>query len=99
MGEYTLTEEHAPDGYIKTLKPVKFTVGRDGIVTYTNAVDNPAPIVTPYEDNKQYIVQNVAGAPLPSTGGSGTVFSSVLGAVLVTMAGTALVLKRRRETI
>ena len=97
VGDYTLTENEAPAGYVKTLKPVKFTAGRDGVVTYTNAADNPEPRVVSTENGKQYTIQNEPGAALPNTGGPGTRMIYLLGALLTLSAGITLVLQRRRK--
>ena len=96
-GEYTLEETEPPAGYIKTVKPIKFSADRSGTVTYTNAADNPDPKVVAVDSNKQYTVQNEPGAALPNTGGSGTNLFYILGSVLV--LGTGLMLWRRRRTI
>jgi len=96
-GDYTLTESGAPDGYIKTLQPVKFSVDREGTVTYTNASDNPEPRVIPANDNKQYTVQNEPGVELPATGGSGTGLLYLMGILLMALAGAGLVLMHSRS--
>ena len=94
-GDYTLTETEPPAGYIKTLRAIKFTAGRDGTVTYTNAADNPEPKVKPANDNKQYTVQNEPGAALPNTGGPGTTLIYLLGSILILGAGVLLWRRRR----
>ena len=94
-GDYTLTETEAPDGYVKTLKPVTFTIGWDGTVTYTNAVDNPEPMVTAADSNRQYTIQNEPGAALPATGGPGISLIYFLGIILTCLAGAGLMMRKR----
>ena len=94
-GEYTLTETQAPAGYLKTVQPITFTAGRDGTVTYTNAADNPAPRVTSADSNRQYTIQNEAGAELPQSGGPGTTAFYLLGILLSLISGILLIARRR----
>ena len=44
-----------------------------------------------------YKIPNSSGVELPYTGGSGTIWLYVLGALLVLLSGTGLMLKRRRD--
>ena len=39
-----------------------------------------------------------AGTPLPSTGGSGTLIYTIVGAFLIAVAGVLLVSRRKRKT-
>ena len=47
------------------------------------------------DDNSTIVVKNVSGVPLPNTGGVGTNFIYLVGVVLITLAGTVLMLMRK----
>ena len=95
-GEYTLEETAAPEGYVMTLKPIRFKIA-GAAVTYQNAADNPDPKVVPNAANTQYTIQNEPGAALPATGGPGTDMICLLGFMLTGLAGAGLVMRRRRN--
>lgn len=102
-GDYTLTEVSAPTGYVKTLQPITFTVGRDGTVNYTNTNHNPVieghtSGVTPSNDNTQYTVLNEPGAELPNAGGVGTESFTVLGILLLALAAIGLTMRSRTRS-
>ena len=101
-GEYQLVEVKAPDGYVMTLKPIDFTV-ENGVLTYSDSTNNTAngtkvAYVGADDDTLALLtVKNEPGAALPSTGGTGIRFFTILGSILI--AGAGLLLWRRRSTI
>ena len=96
-GIYKLTETCAPSGYIIMTKDIYFTVSEGG-VTLTN-MDGEAETysdVSLLDDNTTIAVKNTAGAQLPSTGGSGTGFFTILGSILIAGAAGLLLWRRRK---
>ena len=93
-GEYTLEETAAPEGYIKTLKPVRFEIAGKN-VTYQNPEDNPNPKVVSNTANTEYTIQNEPGAVLPATGGPGTDMIYFLGIILTSLAGAGFMMRKR----
>ena len=110
-GIYYLVETKAPDGYIPMEKPVVITVdgnstttkdGKPLYVTYNQegnsaSVSNTGISVTENDGNYTYTltVTNNAGYELPSTGGPGTRLFTILGSMLICLAGALLVRRRR----
>jgi LPXTG-motif cell wall-anchored protein len=88
-GEYTLTEKKPPEGYIITTNAYSFTV-EDGVITGDD-------IDVDEDGNYLITVTNEPGVALPSTGGSGTNLIYLLGIMLTGIAGTGLVMKKRRR--
>lgn len=102
QGNYTLTETKSPDGYRKLPEPITFTIGINGEVTFTN----DEKYISDYQikksegtDNNQitFNVKNDPKAPLPSTGGPGTLLFTLIGVLAVTAAGIYLFLRKDRE--
>ena len=86
---YRLEETRTPAGYIKTEGPYYIYINEDG----TGALDATVThnLITPGDGN-EYIVENVPGAALPNTGGSGTCLFTFLGVLLAGLAGLALLI-------
>lgn len=81
VGEYTVTETKAPEGYVKLN-------GSFTIKIQDDAVDGDVD-VKPLAANKGYVtetVENTTGFELPVTGGIGTLLFSVLGIVFMGVA-------------
>ncbi len=98
-GTYYLVETTAPAGYALLEAPVVITVASSG-VTYNQSgsnlsLSNGGVIHQNAEDPYTLIVTNNAGYELPTTGGPGTRFCSLLGEMMILLACTALVRKRR----
>ncbi|MEG0156669.1 MAG: SpaH/EbpB family LPXTG-anchored major pilin [Anaerovoracaceae bacterium] len=81
---YWLVETKAPANYNKLSGPVEVTF--DGTASETNGYV------------KEKTVENSKGFVLPSTGGMGTMLFTIAGIVLVGIAGTMLVLSRKKNT-
>lgn len=100
-GEYQLTEIMAPDGYVLTLKPIDFKVA-NGVVTFLSSANNTAnsDLVTFTPAGEETLVkikvQNISGASLPYTGGSGTSLIYILGLLLTGLAAAGLVMRKHR---
>ncbi len=102
VGDWTLTEITAPDGYNLLTDPIEFTIsvtwGTDGTPTWTITNDNFTPSMN--DDNEftgswSITIENNSGTELPSTGGMGTTIFYILGAILVCGAGVLLITRRR----
>ena len=96
-GAYTLTETQAPAGYL--------IIG-DGKTTFTVNAASVAGADAETQTSGEaevptgaYVikVQNSAGAELPHTGGSGTALIYLLGIMFLSLAGTGLVMRKRRK--
>lgn len=110
-GEYEVTEEIAPAGYNMLTESFKAEASIAGVeeysTTYVTYFDADGKIVeeavlegkslsTTYPVKASNIlVENNAGAELPSTGGIGTTIFYILGAVLLIGAAVLLVVKKR----
>ena len=97
-GIYKLTEIDAPPGHIIQTKYIYFSVS-DGAVTITDQ-DGNATTYTGVElkdDNSTIVVKNISGTALPNTGGFGTSLIYFTGIMLMGMAGTCLLMQRRRR--
>ena len=93
-GSYVLTEVETPPGYIKTIQNVEFSVDKVGGITDQNNTLNEGKVT--YLD-KQYKIQNEPGKELPNTGGSGTNIFYLLGIMLISIAGTGLLMRKYRK--
>ena len=97
-GDYRITENAAPAGYIRTDTKLYFTIS-EGSVTWMNdsGVEiNEQPMVSYDSEEKAFTVGNTAGAELPATGGSGTLIYTITGIFLITLAGTLLAARKRK---
>lgn len=99
-GKYYLVETAAPAGYILLSEPVEITVSADE-VTY-NQSDNSRSkskagiIHDEVEKTYTLTVTNNAGYELPSTGGPGTRLFTIMGSLLIALAGGIFLWRRRR---
>jgi fimbrial isopeptide formation D2 family protein/LPXTG-motif cell wall-anchored protein len=107
-GTYTLTEEEAPDGYVKLEEPIVFTIdfvnptsAKDWVCDWTYTVENngnSGNLVEGYDLSNgafEIQVQNLTTHTLPSTGGIGTTLFYAVGSVLVIGAVVLLITKKR----
>ena len=104
VGEYRLIETHAPDGYILLDSAIKITVSAGGVTAMqgnsTSQVavkEDPDWVEGQDDDTYQIRVWNNPGAELPSTGGPGTTLIYLLGIMLAGIAGTSLIIRKRRR--
>ena len=103
-GYYKLVETEFPTGYVQTGDDPRFRVKEEngqmvivlidsnGNEVEDGAVSGGARIVN---ENRLVIVGNPPGAALPSTGGPGTKLFSILGGMLILIAGALLIQRRR----
>ena len=97
-GYYQIEETRFPDGYIKLSDNPRFRIKENANhVLEIELINNPDNLLRLEDDKLTIIVGNPPGAALPSTGGSGTRFFTILGSILVMFAG--VVLWRRRRLI
>lgn len=103
-GEYYITEVKAPEGYNKLEKPIKLVISwsaNQEIATgeekasWTYSVDDGQNVNADENGHIQYMVENSAGALLPSTGGIGTTIFYAAGIIL--MAGAVFFVVRRKK--
>ena len=96
-GTYTLTESTAPSGYVKseetwtveiTANGIRSITGSDGTIGTSNGEDGTV----------SYYFKNDVLYDLPESGGSG-IYWYMLGGVLLMMAGSLLVYKKRRGEV
>lgn len=85
-GDYVITEEAAPAGFVKLSAPINFTIESDhtanASVYYVNGTDG---------------VKNYPAA-IPQTGGTGTMLFTVIGGVLVLLAGAMFIVLMRKRS-
>lgn len=97
LGTYHLIETQAPAGYNMRTEPIVITVS-ESKVTYDEGTTLSASGdgVNYDETTKTYtlLITNQTGYELPSTGGPGTAFHTILGAVLTILSGAALIKKK-----
>ena len=94
VGKYELVEVEAPAGYAKLIGSIKFEIEADG--TLKSDPNNNDQYLDLNKDTFLFTVQNEKGAALPSTGGIGTSYHYLLGAFLTLLAGSLMLLKRKR---
>ena len=104
LGEYRLVETKAPDGYLSMEHAMKLFVRIDGIsaMQETGMSDiayegDEAWVSGQDEDTVQVRVWNNPGVILPSTGGRGITIFYMIGLLLMSFAGTGIVMKRCRR--
>ena len=97
-GDYQLVEIDVPAGYIKQDITISFSIA-DGTVDYEDTPDDLIDYEPAKDENPAaFTVSNIAGAELPSTGGSGTLIYTIAGMALIVLAGVLLVSRRKRRT-
>ena len=89
VGDYTLTETAAPEGYNLLDDPITVRIDKDGNVT-TSITEGIVTVIT---------VVNESGVELPSTGGMGTTIFYVVGGTLVVAAAVLLITKKRMHNV
>lgn len=82
VGDYTLTEEKAPEGYALLGEPVGISIAKDGTLTISGG-DGKATIAKDNGDLPVLTVRNSEIYTLPSTGGSGTGTYAAAGTLLM----------------
>ena len=104
-GDYELTENKSPDGYIILSNTVRFTINSDGSITEpTNEKGEKDEDLAVKQDGTSegsiatIVVKNAPGKTLPMTGGSGTL-PYTLGGIALIMASALMYgfRMRRRE--
>lgn len=91
---YRLTEQTAPEGYLKTNEYIYFTINEDGSVAVEESYYAEAG-TTAYN----IIVRNASGVPLPESGANGTGMFYATGLLLILVAAGIYIeisLKKRR---
>lgn len=110
-GEYQLIETKTPDGYA-SIDPMQFkivrTINADGELTGFEVQAMDGTVISSGEDATfganldngiaSTSVINIAGNRMPTTGGEGTYALYIGGAVLLFVAGAAVVLKKKKST-
>ena len=85
-GDYVITEEKAPAGFVKLTAPIEFKIesnhAADASVYYVNGEDG---------------VLNYPAA-IPQTGGAGTLIFTIIGGCLVLLAGAMFIVMMRKRT-
>lgn len=102
QGDYSLTEVTAPDGYHKLPGAITFTIGENGEVTFTNNKDYITEYGIDKSDNGEnnvitFNVINKPKAPLPSTGGPGTLLFSLIGMLALGATGLYFYFRKDQE--
>ena len=104
-GNYILKEKTAPDGYRKSEVEWNITIDENNVFITDNQ-SKPVYQLTSDEIKKHeleenviyFAFDNVMAYDLPSTGGPG-IYWYMLGGVLLMMAGSLLVYKKRRGEV
>ncbi|WP_270596328.1 SpaA isopeptide-forming pilin-related protein [Enterococcus asini] len=95
-GTYTLTETKVPDGYAKLSEAITITINEDGKVKVTGA--NATSDLTVEGNNTiSFDVKNKKKVPLPSTGGPGTLFFSLIGMLALGATGLYFYFRKDQE--
>lgn len=93
VGEYTLTEKEAPDGYNLLTEPVQIRVDTTADGEYSSTTDG----VTVIGNTAEVGIANSTGTELPETGGIGTVIFTTTGMIAALTAGIFLVTNKRMK--
>ena len=99
-GEYTLTEVKAPEGYRKLETPIKIVIDELGNVTIDEGEEQAKETLTVSENGNYQITLTVANepkAPLPSTGGPGTLLFTLIGMATLGAAGIYMFFRKDQE--
>ena len=106
VGEYTLTEVSAPDGYYPLEGPVTISVENQGsginVLAKINGQKSTKARAERIDVNHpeygwRVTIMNSAGYALPSTGGPGTRIFNILGMMLMVLAGTGMFVMKRKN--
>jgi len=96
---HTLRETKAPDGYLPLKGDVQITVSANGVIAGRSDDSTVHYEVSEPDDDGVYTitVTNSAGQELPMTGGSGTTWMYVLGALMVVISIILLVARAKTK--
>lgn len=96
-GTYTLHEKEAPNGYRGLVKDIVIVIDEFGKVTIDDVEQKD--VLVDGEGNNQITltVENDPKAPLPSTGGSGTLLFTLIGMLTIGAAGIYMFFRKDQE--
>ena len=103
IGKYHLVETDAPDGYNLKTEPVVITVAGEAdpdAVTYEEDANLSSNGGRSYDTAARVYILKISNSPgiqLPATGGPGTIFCTISGALLAFTAGAIMLLKKRKR--
>ena len=96
-GTYFLEETDAPDGYRKLATPIKIIIDEFGKVTI-DSVEQEDVLIDGTDNNQITLtVENDPKAPLPSTGGPGTLIFSLIGMLALGATGLYFYFRKDQE--
>ena len=97
-GFYKIEEPTFPAGYVKLSSDptFKIEVNSSNEMEIT-LINNPDNLLRLEDNNLSIVVGNTPGAALPNTGGPGTNMIYLFGIMLTGLAGTGILMKRRRR--
>lgn len=96
-GTYTLKETEAPDGYRLLNKSIEIVIDELGNVTVAGETQENVLISGENHNQIEIDVKNEPKAPLPSTGGPGTVIFTLIGILATATAGVYLFNRKDQE--
>lgn len=99
-GTYRLYEAYVPAGYISTFRYIQFTIENrvmKDVTTDSGTSDKVVPTAADGNSLALLTIKNTPGAALPNTGGPGTNLIYLFGIMLTGLAGTGILMKRRRR--
>ncbi|WP_289864637.1 SpaH/EbpB family LPXTG-anchored major pilin [Enterococcus faecalis] len=100
-GIYQLKETKSPSGYQLLAKPIKIEItdvsDNDEAIVFEVKVNDKVVDIVNEKGLIQLSVPNNSGFKLPQTGGTGTVFLSVIGLILASVGGISLVKNKKTE--
>ena len=98
-GTYKLVENKSPDGYVRLLSEIVFTVQDGQISLKDTSIDDVSTSDGTGSIDKAIQVVNHPGAALPNTGGPGTRLFTILGILLLALSGAGAMMRKRREEL
>lgn len=105
VGTYKLSETGTPAGYNSLEGEVEIKIKNEGsdmaVSAKINGVEMSDNQISRDTETGEWTIKimNSSGVELPPTGGSGTRVLYLLGAILITLAGVGLVMKKRHRNI
>ena len=98
-GFYKIIETTSPLGYLPLTEKIVFevsTVDEEMIVTDRSTTMDKHTLT---EESGEYVftIQNKAGLPLPTTGGSGTLTYTIGGLMMILLASVLFVYRKRKK--